>query len=88
MTINNYRQQIEAIDKSLLLLVKNRQEAAKQIGILKKKNNVPIYDTDREVRLIKDNASFSESLGMGKELAEDITKVLMFHSKLLQEKVK
>ena len=82
MTINNYRQQIEAIDKSLLLLVKNRQEAAKQIGILKKKNNVPIFDVGREVRLLKDNASFSESLGMGKELAEDLTKVLMFRIQL------
>ena len=37
--------------------------------------------------LIKDNAEFSESLGLGKEIAEDLTKVLMFHSKLLQELV-
>ena len=87
MTLKNYRQQINAIDKSLLLLVRSRQEAAKQIGLIKKETKKEIYDVSQEVRSIKDNAEFSESLGLGKEIAEDLTKVLMFHSKLLQELV-
>ena len=87
MTLSKYREQINAIDKSLLLLVKTRQEAAQEIGRLKKANNVPVFDVKREVNLIKENVEFSKALGLGTELAKDLTKVLMFHSKVLQEKV-
>ena len=46
--IADWRQQIDDIDKQLVMLLSKRAEAAKAIGELKRGEQIPIYEPKRE----------------------------------------
>ena len=46
------RKKIDEIDDKLLLLFKKRLEVSKKIGLLKKKHNMKIFDSQREQEII------------------------------------
>lgn len=46
------RKKIDEIDDKLLALFKERLEISKKIGLLKKKNNMKIFDPQREQEII------------------------------------
>ena len=46
------RKKIDEIDDKLLLLFKERLEVSKKIGLLKKKHNMKIFDSQREQEII------------------------------------
>ena len=48
MDLQNYREQIDAIDDQLLQLFKERMSLARQIALYKKDHDLPILDTARE----------------------------------------
>ncbi len=56
MNIADWRTKIDEIDRRLVELLSERAEAAHQIGKLKSKAGMPIYEPDRE-RAVFDNAT-------------------------------
>ena len=60
MTLDHLRQQIDRIDLQLLRLLNRRAASALQIGRIKKKQGLPVYDGRREqevlLRLTRRNA--------------------------------
>ncbi|HYL92148.1 MAG TPA: chorismate mutase [Alphaproteobacteria bacterium] len=54
MDIAEWRKQIDEIDRRLVDLLNQRARAAQEIGKLKSKTNMPIYEPDRE-KIIFDN---------------------------------
>lgn len=48
MDLQNYREQIDAIDSELLRLFKERMSVARQIALYKKEHNLSVMDTARE----------------------------------------
>ena len=48
MDMQNYREQIDAIDNELLLIFKERMSVVRQIALYKKENNLPALDATRE----------------------------------------
>jgi chorismate mutase/prephenate dehydratase len=50
--IEELRKKIQDVDNSLLTLLEQRVEYATQIGLLKKKENLPVYAPDIEKRKI------------------------------------
>ena len=48
MKIEDWRREIDEIDNELLRLLNRRAQAAIQVGALKRKANLPVYDQDRE----------------------------------------
>ncbi len=87
MSIEEYRSTISSIDLSLLYLIKSRQQAALKVGRYKKKNNLEVLDLKREFELTERNKKLAKSIGISMDLALDISKVLMKHSKLLQKQI-
>jgi len=57
--ITNKREKINNIDKELVSLLYDRIELCKEIGILKKKNNINVLDKNRENEIIKNLANNS-----------------------------
>jgi chorismate mutase len=53
VNINDYRQEIDRLDRELLRIFNARAALALQIGEIKKARGLPVYDPDRE-RLIFD----------------------------------
>lgn len=46
--LNYFRDRLDKIDEQLICLFEERMEISIKIGDYKKKNNVPIFDEDRE----------------------------------------
>jgi len=50
--MNEFRKMIDECDNELILLLKRRMKLAKEIGVYKKDNNLPICVPEREKELI------------------------------------
>lgn len=49
------RKEIDEIDRELLVLFERRMDIAVRVANYKKENNLPIYDEERESKIIKKN---------------------------------
>lgn len=78
------RKKIDEIDDKLLALFKERLEASKKIGLLKKKYNIKIFDPQREQEII-DNYTQNVSDDEKKYIEKFLTN-LMDISKEVQTK--
>lgn len=78
------RIKIDEIDDKLLVLFKERLEVSKKIGLLKKKHNIKIFDSQREQEII-DNCTQNVS-DDEKKYIEKFLKNLMDISKEVQSK--
>ena len=52
MNLSDHRQQIEAIDLEILKLLNKRLSICAEIGEIKKINNIPTYNKEREDDLV------------------------------------
>ena len=53
MTIDDYRQEIDRLDRELLLIFNERAALALEIGEIKKELDLPVYDPERERRIFE-----------------------------------
>lgn len=53
MNIDDYRQEIDRLDRELLRIFNARAALALQIGEIKKELGLPVYDPDRERRIFE-----------------------------------
>ena len=51
--IDDYRQEIDRLDRELLRIFNERAALALQIGEIKKERDLPVYDPDRERRIFE-----------------------------------
>jgi chorismate mutase len=54
MDIEDWRRQIDELDRQLVALLSERARAAVEIGALKRNTNLPVYEPDRE-RIVFEN---------------------------------
>ena len=57
-----YRKQVEDIDLQILKLLKERLFIVSKIGEIKKTNNIPIYNKEREDKVVTKLKSYNLSL--------------------------
>lgn len=76
------RKKIDEIDDKLLVLFRERLEVSKKIGLIKKKNNIKIFDPEREQEII-DN-SLKNISGTERIYIEKFLRNLMDISKEVQ----
>ena len=53
MTIDDYRQEINRLDRELLRIFNERAALALHIGEIKKELGLPVYDQEREKRIFE-----------------------------------
>ena len=53
MTIDDYRQEINRLDRELLRIFNERAALALHIGEIKKELGLPVYDPEREKRIFE-----------------------------------
>jgi len=61
MNLNGLRLEIDKMDKRIIFLLKRRLAITKKIAMVKKKNNLPVEDTNRENGVIS-NIKFLANL--------------------------
>ena len=84
--LEDLRKEIDECDNEIIRLLKKRMEISRDIGIIKKENNLPIYDEKREQALIKKLEDMANNV-LSKEAIDNIYKEILFASKELQNKL-
>ncbi len=83
--LNDVRAKINAVDKQMMELFKERMALSEEVARIKKENNIPLVDSSREAQVIQRAIQIT-----GEELKEETTilvQTLMDLSKAWQKKV-
>src|SRR6185312_6769793 len=84
MTIAELRVQIDALDRRLVELLDERGALAQAIGMLKQGSSLPIYEADREARVIAHAQAVAAELG-GRLPAEDVRAIFERMIRMMRE---
>ena len=76
-----YRKEIDCIDTQIIQLLKEREDVAKKVAVYKKEHNLPIFDAEREKKLLENRASQADD----KEFIHDLFEIIMKRSKKVQQ---
>jgi prephenate dehydrogenase len=75
---------IDQYDERILKALSDRFRAVRRIGDLKADQTAPVYDPDRERRLMNARHEWGKALGIPTELIDDLFEVVLRYSKDLQ----
>ncbi len=87
MKLNDFRNEIDALDKEIVELIVKRMEISKAISEYKYKHNLPIRDANRESELIKNRTEHIEDLALKKAL-ESVFEAILKSSRNVQALVR
>jgi prephenate dehydrogenase len=81
---HDLRSIVDRFDKQIVTALGHRIEAVRRIGKLKASQSAPVVDPDRERRMMVQRDEWGKSLGLPKEMIEELFAVIMKHSSLIQ----
>ena len=84
--LEEYRKEIDSIDKEMIALFERRMDVARKVGEYKKENNMEILNSKRETEVIEKNTNSLKNKDyedLGREFFENLMKL----SRSLQEKL-
>ena len=85
MEIEELRRDIDEIDDVIVGLLGRRKAISKEIGLLKKKENLPLVDKTRENELFERLKEKAKEKGIGEELVLKIYKSILDNSRKEQK---
>lgn len=78
------RNLIDGCDQKILAVLAQRMQAAGRIGKLKKSQEAPVCDPDRERRMLLQRREWGDSLALPPDLIDELFAVILKHSNRLQ----
>ena len=75
--INVFRNEIDTIDKAIILLISKRIEVIKKIGEYKKEYNLPVYNPEREKEVITSRNDLARGLNLDEKFVENIIRQII-----------
>lgn len=87
MNLDECRKKIDQIDMQVLLLLNQRAETAKHIGLLKAQAGIPIVDADRETKILQ-KVSRDNSGELSDEAVARIYRQILLESRQIQVNVR
>jgi len=85
MSKESLRERLSQLDREILELVSQRQQAAKRIGELKRDQGENTRDFEREKEVLERARATADEIGLSQELAEDLLQMLIRSSLTAQE---
>jgi len=76
---------IDRQDKQLMSVLAKRFDAVRKIGKLKAQQSAPVFDADREKRMMIERRDWGKSLGLPEEMIAELFDVILKHSSRTQE---
>ena len=76
MTMTQVREEIDSLDKELVLLLARRQKCVEMAAVVKNDKNL-IVDEERIEEVISNVISFGESCGLDKKISEPLWRALI-----------
>lgn len=84
--MKNLRNEIDKLDLEIVQLLEKRFDVVKEIAKFKIKNNIPVYDPERETQVLEKNLNNLENKEYFDEI-EKIFKQIMASSKTYQNQI-
>ena len=84
--LNDYREAFDKIDEDILIAIGRRNLLARDIGLLKKRENLEIFDIKREEKVIVELVEKGKEWGLKAETIMRVWKTLLNESKDIQKK--
>lgn len=81
---HDLRSIIDRWDKQILMALGRRIEIARKIGKMKKSQEAPVVDPERERRMMLQRREWGKSLGLPEDLVEELFAVIVKHSSRIQ----
>jgi len=81
---HDLRSMIDRYDKQILSALGHRIDVVRRIGKLKMSQAAPVVDPSREKRMMLQRDEWGKSLGLPKELIDDLFAVILKHSSRIQ----
>lgn len=78
--LQNLREQIDQVDKSLLSLLAKRMQLVAEVGEVKNRHGLPIYAPDREASMLASRRNDAQKMGISPDLIEDVLRRVMRES--------
>lgn len=84
--LENYRSQIDRIDKDLIKLLAKRYQIVKKIGQLKKRLSLPPLDKKRWQEVLLSRISWGRKLGLSETLIKKIYQLIHHYALIIEKK--
>lgn len=84
--MKNLRNEIDKLDSEIVQLLEKRFDVVKKIAKFKIKNNIPVYDPERETQVLEKSLNSLENKEYFDEI-EKIFKQIMASSKTYQNQI-
>jgi len=79
-TIDDLRTEIDELDKSLIKILSKRASIVSEIGKIKKSNNLPLLDKERQIEVLKKWKASALNENISLEFIEKIYELLHNYS--------
>ena len=87
MDIADWRKQIDELDRKLVELLNQRAKAAHEIGKLKRKAGMPIYEPDREQTVFQNARSVNKGPLPDRDLQRIYERIMDIMRQIQQEEI-
>lgn len=87
MDIADWRKQIDELDRKLVALLNQRAQAAHEIGKLKQKAGMPIYEPDREQKVFENARSVNQGPLPDRDLQRIYERIMDIMRQIQQEEI-
>lgn len=85
--LEEYRKDIDNIDKQILQLLKDRFSIVDCVARYKHKHNLPVFNYDRSLKVIADRETRAYNAGLDPRLISSIYSQIIFYSCLREESI-
>tara|TARA_Y100000310_G_C20396733_1_gene675447 strand:+ start:100 stop:357 length:258 start_codon:yes stop_codon:yes gene_type:complete len=85
MNLANLRQEIDKLDDQLMNLIAKRMLLASAIAQVKRDNNLPIFQPEREKELLGHKMKLAQELNLDQFMVKEIFEILLKASKEIQK---
>jgi chorismate mutase len=83
--LEDYRRQVDEVDKEILILIKRRFQLNKKLGEYKHKQNLEIQDPNREDEIIKISIQMANEMNINESFVRKVFHLIMDESKEQQK---
>ena len=87
MALEEYRKEIDLIDKEILSLLKKRYAISADVARFKLQSGKAVLDEQREKEIIAEKKRLAEEYGLSPEFIEKLFILIMEESRAVQEKL-
>ncbi|OGF25401.1 hypothetical protein A2331_01130 [Candidatus Falkowbacteria bacterium RIFOXYB2_FULL_34_18] len=84
--LKTFREEINEVDDALICLLGERMEIIRNVGSYKKKNNLPVLNTERFKKILKSLTEKGKDYGLPQNMIKELYEVIHEYSVKEQEK--